>query len=89
MPAQGRPGHHDTVGPIDFIELLKRLPSGSRSADLNRRLPEGSRDMKIGPGVRVNLKPYFRVKPSCHAFGGVTPPIMKTKLVGLLTLLSC
>jgi hypothetical protein len=44
MPAQGRPGHHDTVGPLDFIELLKRLPSGSRSADriveLSRRLPK-------------------------------------------------
>jgi hypothetical protein len=52
------------LGPLDFVELLKRLPAGSRSAelpkrppfggrmaDLNRRLPEGSRDMKI---IRCN-----------------------------------
>jgi hypothetical protein len=48
-------GHHDSVGPLDAVpgwgpflkvgeadrpvELLKRLPSGSRSANLNRRHP--------------------------------------------------
>jgi hypothetical protein len=30
------------VGPLDFVELLKRLPTGSRSADLKKRLPFGS-----------------------------------------------
>jgi hypothetical protein len=46
-------GRHDTVcfadlkegfrsiGPLGFAELPKRLPFGSRPADLRRRLPEG------------------------------------------------
>jgi hypothetical protein len=30
--------------------------------------------MKIGS---LSDGSYFRIKPSCHAFGGVTPPKMK------------
>jgi hypothetical protein len=31
------------LGPLDFVELLKRLPFGSRIAELSKRLPQGSR----------------------------------------------
>jgi hypothetical protein len=31
------------LGPLDFVELLKRLPFGSRFAELSKRLPQGSR----------------------------------------------
>jgi hypothetical protein len=30
------------LGPLDFVELLKRLPPGSRIAELSKRLPLGA-----------------------------------------------
>jgi hypothetical protein len=62
MPAQGRPGHHDTVGlSAPQREPLRKLGEVERPErpDLNRRLPEGSRDMKIGR-IKQSFRTYFR-----------------------------
>ncbi len=57
----------DTVGPLDFVELLKRLLAGSRSVDLREENSLGDRDMKTEL-LKSEIGFYFRIKPLFYLF---------------------
>jgi hypothetical protein len=69
MPAQGKPGHHDTVGSsAPLREPLRKLGEAERP-DLNRKFPEGSRDMKIGLVGLSALNSIFALNGHAPPFG--------------------